>query len=75
VFLVGIIPTAYLFLLFALILALSARRMLARRGDPAGTATTADTWGWAGGFGWTRATPTAARGWRTGCSACRSGCC
>ena len=48
VFLVGIIPTAYLFLLFALILALSARQMLARRGEPAGAATTADTWGWAG---------------------------
>ena len=48
VFLVGIIPTAYLFLLFALILALSARQMLARRGEPAGAAPTADTWGWAG---------------------------
>ena len=44
----GIIPTAYLFLLFALILALSAQQMLARRGEPAGAATTADTWGWAG---------------------------
>jgi uncharacterized protein len=48
VFLVGIIPTAYLFLLFALILALSARQMLARRGEPADAATTTDTWGWAG---------------------------
>jgi uncharacterized membrane protein YfcA len=48
VLLVGIIPTAYLFLLFALILALSAQQMLARRGEPAGAAPTADTWGWAG---------------------------
>ena len=38
VLLVGLIPTAYLFLLFALILALSARQMLARRGEPAGAA-------------------------------------
>jgi uncharacterized protein len=48
VLLVGIIPTAYLFILFALILALSARQMLARRGETAGAAPTADTWGWAG---------------------------
>jgi uncharacterized protein len=48
VLLVGIIPTAYLFILFALILALSAQQMLARRGETAGAATTADTWGWAG---------------------------
>jgi uncharacterized membrane protein YfcA len=48
VLLVGIIPTAYLFLLFALILALSAQQMLARQGETAGAATTADTWGWAG---------------------------
>jgi len=48
VLLVGIIPTAYLFLLFALILALSAQQMLARRGEKAAAATTADTWGWAG---------------------------
>ena len=48
VLLVGIIPTAYLFILFALILALSAPQMLARRGEPAGAAPTADTWGWAG---------------------------
>jgi uncharacterized protein len=47
VLLVGIIPTAYLFILFALILALSAQQMLARRGETAGP-TTADTWGWAG---------------------------
>jgi uncharacterized membrane protein YfcA len=48
VLLSGIIPTAYLFLLFALILALSARQMLARRGETAGTSPPADTWGWAG---------------------------
>ena len=48
VLLVGIIPTAYLFILFALILALSARQMLARRGERAAAATTPDTWGWAG---------------------------
>ena len=48
VLLADIIPTAYLFLLFALILALSAQQMLARRGEVAGAATTADTWGWAG---------------------------
>src|SRR5262245_37236979 len=48
VLLVGLIPTAYLFLLFALILALSAQQMLARRGETAGAAPTADTWGWAG---------------------------
>jgi uncharacterized membrane protein YfcA len=47
VLLVGVIPTAFLFLLFALILALSARQMLARRGEPAGAAWAADTWGWA----------------------------
>jgi uncharacterized membrane protein YfcA len=48
VLLAGSIPTAYLFLLFTLILALSAQQMLARRGEPAGAATRADTWGWAG---------------------------
>ena len=48
VLLAGIIPTAYLFLLFALILALSAQQMLARRGETAAAAKTADTWGWAG---------------------------
>jgi len=47
VLLVGVIPTAYLFFLFAVILVLSAQQMLARRGEPAGTATPADTWGWA----------------------------
>src|SRR5260370_949126 len=48
VFLVGIILTAHLFLLFALILALSAQQMLARRGEKAAAATTAATWGRAG---------------------------
>jgi uncharacterized membrane protein YfcA len=48
VLLAGIIPTSYLFILFALILALSAQQMLARRSETAGAAPTADTWGWAG---------------------------
>src|SRR6516162_11324327 len=48
VLLAGIIPTACLFFLFALILALSAQQMLARRGDTAAAPTTVDTWGWAG---------------------------
>src|SRR6516162_9179637 len=48
VLLAGVVPTAYLFILFALILALSAQQMLARRGETTGAATTADTWGWAG---------------------------
>jgi uncharacterized protein len=48
VLLAGVIPTAYLFILFALILALSAQQMLARRGETATAATAADTWGWAG---------------------------
>jgi uncharacterized membrane protein YfcA len=47
VLLVGIIPTSSLFLLFALILALSAWQMLARRGETAGAARTADIRGWA----------------------------
>jgi uncharacterized protein len=47
VLLAGVIPTAYLFILFALILALSAQQMLARRGETAVAATAADTWGWA----------------------------
>jgi uncharacterized membrane protein YfcA len=36
VLLIGVIPTAYLFFLFAGILALSAKQMLARRGEAAG---------------------------------------
>jgi uncharacterized membrane protein YfcA len=48
VLLVGIIPTEWLLILFALILALSAQQMLARRGKTDAPATTADTWGWAG---------------------------
>src|SRR6516162_9132591 len=39
----GIIPTTYRFILFAFILALSAQQMLARRGETAGAAPTADT--------------------------------
>jgi uncharacterized membrane protein YfcA len=46
--LAGAIPTAGLYILFALILALSARQMRARRGEPAGAAGAADTWGCAG---------------------------
>src|SRR5271166_4122281 len=45
VLLVGLIPTAYLFFLFALILALSAQQMLARRGEAADAAMSAKTWG------------------------------
>jgi uncharacterized membrane protein YfcA len=48
VLLVGIIPTESLFILFALILALSAQQMLARRGETVGAVAAADTWGWAG---------------------------
>jgi uncharacterized membrane protein YfcA len=47
VLMAGIIPTAYLFILFALILALSAQQMLARRGETAGAVGTADTCRWA----------------------------
>ena len=36
VFLTGIIPTTYLYLLFAVVLAISAQQMLARRADPVG---------------------------------------
>jgi uncharacterized protein len=48
VLLAGVIPTAYLFILFALILALSAQQMLARRGETAAAATAADSRGCAG---------------------------
>ena len=49
VLLVGVIPTAYLFILFALILAAcQPSRCWARRARTADAATTADTWGWAG---------------------------
>jgi uncharacterized protein len=48
VLLAGVLPTACLLILFALILALSAQQMLARRGETAAAATAADTWGWAG---------------------------
>jgi uncharacterized membrane protein YfcA len=45
VLLIGVIPTAYLFLLFAAILALSARQMLARRGEAAGPSAGPGGWG------------------------------
>jgi uncharacterized membrane protein YfcA len=51
VLLAGIIPVSALFLLFALVLLVSARQMLARRVDPAGTAVTAGTGGWAASLG------------------------
>ena len=44
VLLVGVIPTAYLFFLFALILALSAQQMLGRRGEVVGATVGADRW-------------------------------
>jgi uncharacterized membrane protein YfcA len=47
VFLIGIIPTAYLYVLFAAVLAVSAQQMLARRRDPtdaAATTTGARSW-------------------------------
>ena len=57
VLLVGVIPTAYLFFLFALILILSAQQMLSRRGEPAARQRPARGAGPLR-FGWTRATPT-----------------
>jgi uncharacterized membrane protein YfcA len=50
VLLVGVIPVSVLFLLFALILFVSARQMLARRGDPA-TVATADHGHWGATLG------------------------
>jgi uncharacterized membrane protein YfcA len=44
VVLVGVIPTAYLYFLFALILTLSARQMLSRRGEASGTSAGTDAW-------------------------------
>jgi len=46
VFLFGVIPTSYLFFLFAAILLLSAQQMMARRGDLPGASTVADTERW-----------------------------
>jgi uncharacterized membrane protein YfcA len=43
VLLAGLIPVSFLYFLFALILMLSAQQMLARRGEPAGTAAAIDT--------------------------------
>jgi hypothetical protein len=51
VLLSGVIPTAYLYLLFALILALSSQQMLSRRGATSGTCTAADTQGWSAALG------------------------
>ena len=44
VLLVGVIPTAYLYFLFALIMTLSAQQMLSRRGEASGTSAGADEW-------------------------------
>src|SRR5260370_21588554 len=46
VFLFGVIPVSYLFFLFAAILLLSARQMMARRGDLPCTSTVVDTEPW-----------------------------
>jgi len=47
VFLVGIIPVSYLYCLFAAVLLVSARQMLARRTDPVATASEKAGTGWA----------------------------
>ncbi len=47
VFLFGVIPTSYLFFLFAAILLLSAQQMMARRGDLPGASSVGDTERWA----------------------------
>jgi uncharacterized protein len=44
VLLVGVIPTAYLYFLFALIMTLSAQQMLSRRGEACGTSAGTDEW-------------------------------
>jgi hypothetical protein len=44
--LVGVLPVSFLFFLFAVILALSAQQMLARRSDPADAVLPADVSGW-----------------------------
>jgi uncharacterized membrane protein YfcA len=49
VFLAGMLPVSFLFFLFAVILVLSAKQMLARRGEPVGAAA-ADPAGWATGL-------------------------
>jgi len=46
VLLAGIIPTAYLFFLFALVLVVSAKQMMARRGESTITDTTVDSNRW-----------------------------
>jgi uncharacterized membrane protein YfcA len=57
VLLVGIIPVPYLYFLFAVILFVSARQMLARRHDPAGMAAPA-------GARWRTACNACRSGWR-----------
>jgi hypothetical protein len=47
VLLAGMVPVAYLFFLFAVILLLSAQQMLAKRGDPAALSGIADSAPWA----------------------------
>jgi len=47
VFLFGVIPTSYLFFLFAAILLLSAQQMMARRSEPLGSPSVAETERWA----------------------------
>jgi hypothetical protein len=44
VLLVGVIPTAYLYFLFALIMTVSAQQMLSRRGEAYGTSADPDEW-------------------------------
>jgi uncharacterized membrane protein YfcA len=51
VLLVGIVPVFALFLLFALVLLVSARQMLARRVDPAGASAAVATGGWTASLG------------------------
>ncbi|HEU4413573.1 MAG TPA: sulfite exporter TauE/SafE family protein [Candidatus Angelobacter sp.] len=46
VLLAGIIPVPYLYFLFALVLAVSAKQMMSRRGEPAALAPTANGSGW-----------------------------
>jgi uncharacterized protein len=44
VLLIGVIPPAYLYFLFALIMTLSAQQMLSRRGEACGTSAGTDAW-------------------------------
>lgn len=47
VFLMGVLPVSVLYFLFAIIMALSAQQMLARRGEPVGAGRSAESDGWA----------------------------